>query len=162
MTAQNIAFFTPKRLFADVALPQIAPDASQHCHFRPDSAMVAAGRTQAAYLLERGRWGNMSPPLQEYWSRGCLRAHGLFSHFAWLPLWLHVPRKKKKLYLLKNRFQSSRPILANTSNCLRRAGRGILIRHAAFLGIEFGGTIALPDVLNDIAAAPQFKDRTLC
>lgn len=115
---------------ADVAGPQQASLGRRGCHFPKKSAIVCAGRTQAVFLSKRGLMGKLSPTFQEYWSRGCLRARVLFSHFAWWPLCLPVPRKKKKSYLLKSQFRLSQPIPANTSNLSRRVGQGDLARHA--------------------------------
>lgn len=125
-----------KRIAADVALPHLAIVTRLGCPFRAKSAMVRPDRTQAVFLLKRGLKGKMSPTLQEYWSRGCLRAHVLFSHFAWLPLWQLAQRKKKKSYSLMSRSQSSQPIPANTSNLSRRANWGNLIWHAASLALR--------------------------
>lgn len=177
MRPQDIALCTAKRFPADVAQPQLATYARHDCHFAPDSAKLCADRTQAVYLLKRGLRGKIAPTFQEYWSRGCLRAHALFLRFAWLPLWQHVLRKKKKSYLLKSRYQPSQPILANTSNLLRRAGWGNLARHAASLrngpkqahsseidcdfACHQGSLVRLILVLTT-AAVPLMQDRSLC
>lgn len=127
---------TDRRSIADVALPHLLIVTSLGCPFRAKSAMVDPDRTQAVFLLKRGLKGKMSPTFQEYWSRGCLRAHVLFSVFACWPLWLLVRRKKKKSYSLKSRFRPSQPIPANTSNLSRRANWGNLIWHAASLALQ--------------------------
>ena len=160
--APHCARFTTKRVLADVALPHLEFDASLDCQFPAESAMVRAGRTQAVCLLKRGFRENVFPTLQEYWSRGCRRARVPFSHFAWWPLWQHVQRKKKKLYLWKSRFRPSRPITANTSKSLRRATWGNPTRHAAFFGRDRTSALAALRVMQYNAAVPFSQDRSLC
>lgn len=162
MQSQNIVHMTAKRLAADVGPPQLATDASLHCHFRPESAKVGAGRTQAVYLLKRGLRGKIAPTFQEYWSRGCRRAHALFSHYVWLPLWQHVLRKKKKSYLLKSPSLLSRPIAANTSNILQRTSRSNPVWRAAVSGKLDSSALAPHPVLHYTAAVPFIQDRSPC
>lgn len=162
MQSQDIALCTAKRLTADVVPPQLATDASLHCQYRPQSAKVCAGRTQAVCSLKRGLRGKIAPTLQEYWSRGCRRAHALYSHYVWLPLWQHALRKKKKLYLLKSRCLSSRPIPANTSNILQRAGRGNPVWRAAVSGTLGASAPAPHSLLNHTAAVSFIQDRSPC
>lgn len=136
MRPRNAALSGIRRIPADVGMPQQATDGRLHCQSEPSSAIVATGRTQAVYFLQRRFWGLGSPAFQEYWSRGCRRARVLFLHFAWLPLWQHVQRKKKKSYLLKSRYQPSLPTLANTSDLVWRADQRFLARHAVFPDID--------------------------
>lgn len=121
-----------KRILADVGQQQMAPFARLGCHPGPISAMLARGRTQAACLSQRGRGRGCPAALQEYRSRGCLRAHVSSWVFACWPLWLPASQKKKLSPLWKSRFRPSLPTQASTSKDLRRAGLIRLIGHAAF------------------------------
>lgn len=147
---------------ADVAGPHHASLGRRGCHFPEKSAIVREGRTQAVFLLKRGLMGKLSPTFQEYWSRGCLRARVLFSHFAWLPLCLPVPRKKKKSYSLKSQFPLSQPIPANTSNLSRRVGQGDLARHATS-NPRRPSDMAAPDIFSGAArcGCPSGGDGTM-
>ena len=160
MRLRDMAPCSAKHLAADVMPPQLATDVSRHCPFRPDSAKVRTDRTQAVCLLKRGLRGKSAPAFQEYWSRGCRRSHALFSHFVWLPLWQHALRKKKKLYLLKSRCLSSRPLPANTSNILQRASRGNSVWRAAVSGTLGASAPAPYPVLHHTAAVSFIQDRS--
>jgi len=122
MHPQHLAYLIHRRDLADVAESQGANLDTFGCQIVSVSDTIHSDRTQAVYASDRGRWGVWSPAptSQEYRSRGCLRAHGLFSHFAWwhsLPL---APRKKKKLSMLTRRFRPSRSTRANTSDLTGR------------------------------------------
>jgi hypothetical protein len=130
MRAQNPGVSQNKRILADVGVPHPVTDGRLHCHFRPYSAKVSAGRTQAVYLSQRGTWGNKPPAFQEYWSRGCRRAHVSFSVFACWPLWQLAHLKKSQLPTCQSRFPPNRPTRASTSNTTRRADQHCLTRHA--------------------------------
>lgn len=162
MRPQDLANRATKHLFADVALPHLELGVSLDCHFPAESAMLRSDRTQAVCLVKRGLMGKMSPTLQEYWSRGCLRARVLFLHFAWLPLWQHVQRKKKQLYLWKSRFRSSLLTTANTSKFLRRATGDNPPWRAAFFGGDHTGALAAFRVMHYNAAVPFSQDRRVC
>lgn len=162
MRAQNKAHCTPECLTADVAPPQLATDASLHCHFSPESAIVRAGRTQAVCLLKRGLRGKIALTFQEDWSRGCRRAHVSFLVFACWHLLPLAHRKKKKSYLLKSPSLWSRPIPANTSNILRRASRGNPVWCAAVFDTLKPSALAPHHVLHYTAAVPFSQDRSPC
>jgi hypothetical protein len=130
MLAQDRRNLPNKRILADVAVPHLATDGRLHCLFTESSAKVFAGRTQAVYFLQRGTWGGKPPAFQEYWSRGCRRAHVSFSVFACWPLWQLAQRKKSLSYLWMSRLPPSQPTRASTSNTLRRADQQSLTRHA--------------------------------
>lgn len=161
MWPKNRAISTANRLVSDVAPPQIASDARLGCLFAPKSVKVRSGRTQAVYFLKRGLQDKSFPALQEHWSRGCRRAHVSFLVFCCWALWPHAHQKKKKLYLLKSRFQPSRPIPANTSNLLRRAGRGYSVRHAEFSTTR-SCALARMCWLDYTSAAPITQERRPC
>ena len=162
MQPQDVAISATKRFLADVAAPQMASDARRGCQFPAQSGKVRAGRTQAACLMKRRLCGKPFPTFQKDWSRGCRRAHALFSHFAWLPLWQHVQRKRKKLYLLMNRFPLSRLTPANTSSLRRRVGRGTPVWHADFYGVSQTRALVPVPLLRYIAATPFLQDGSLC
>lgn len=121
-----------RRVLADVGMQQPMRDARRRCQSCVTSAMIAPGRTQAAYLSQRGRRRARPAAFQEYRSRGCLRAHVLLWVFACWPLWLHANQKKKLSPMWKSRLRPSLPTLASTSNKFRRASQKGLIWHAAF------------------------------
>ena len=186
MRFRNAADCQDKRVPADVAVPQVASDRRLHCQFLAIWAKVRAGRTQAVYFLQRRLWGNTTPAVQEYWSRGCRRAHVSFSVFACWPLWLHAPRKKSPLLLWKSRYQPSLPTQASTSDLGWRAGRDTPHRHAMFSDghpqktttpinppktsktfkvtpiILARGLSACANLMLLMAAVPTPKDRSLC
>ena len=157
--------------------PQWAIHSRDHCQFGLSSRMVPSGRTQAAYFLKRGFWGETPPAVQEYWSRGCRRARVLYSVFACWPLWLLAHRKKKQSPLWKSRYQPSLPTPASISDDLRRADQGNLVWHAEFtfrtaidrhLATKFGWFIcggSLPDGIEAMlrpAVVPLIQDRSIC
>ena len=126
MHPQHLAYLTHRHVLADVAESQGATLDTFVCQIVSVSDTIYLGRTQAVYASDRGRRGVWSPAptLQEYRSRGCLRAHGLFSHFAWWHSSPLAPRKKKKLSMLTRRFRPSLSIPANTSELTGRTRGG--------------------------------------
>jgi hypothetical protein len=133
MRPQNPGVLPNRRILADVAMPHPATDGRLHCHFGTSSAKVCLGRTQAVYLSQRGIWGEKPAAFQEYWSRGCRRAHVSFSVFACWPLWQLAHLKKSLSPMWTNRFRPSQPTRASTSNKLRRADQHCLTRHVTFI-----------------------------
>ncbi len=162
MQPQDIVENLFKRVSADVVLQQPWVDLSLHCQSGAISAIFAQGRTQAVCLVKRGERAKGPKFLQEDWSRGCRRAHALFLHLLWLPLWPLALRKKKKSFMWMSRSQPSLPTPANTSDDLRRAGRGNLIRRAAFSGARHQSALAPLARLHYTTAAFTLQDRSTC
>lgn len=120
---------------ADVAMPQAAAFTRFACQFRALSAIVNAGRTQAAFTSQKGAAQSTLP--ENKWSRGCRAPRSLFLHFAWLPSWQHAPRKPKTWFTSTSRpFRSSRRIPASTSNTIGRALWAATARPALFLSAD--------------------------
>ena len=113
----------PFRLSSDVAATQ--PVILANCAYPQSSIwdIVSKGRTQAAEASHRGLnlWAVPRAALQEYRSRGCLRARKLCWPSAWSLSSQPAPRKKPKSSMLTNRFRPSRPTPASTSNLFGRA-----------------------------------------
>ena len=159
-----------RRIIADVWRAQSNYAGSIDCSFGKISAMVGVGRTQATCLLKRWLWGNTPSAIQEYWSRGCPRAHVLFSVFACWRLLPHVRRKKNPLPLWKSRYQPSLPTRVNTSDLMRRADRANPGRHAVISGkfcksagfIRTAGLSLRGMPMLKTGAVPTTKDRSLC
>ena len=159
-----------KRVVADVAGPQDTSDGSIAWPFGKISAMVAAGRTQAACLLKRRLWGDTSPAVQDYWSRGCPRAHVSYLVFACWRLSPAAPKRKKPSLMWQSRSQPSLLTQANTSDLMRRAAGGNLCRHAALSGricqfvrlrVAVGLSVLCYPMLKTVAVPPT-QDRSLC
>lgn len=155
---------------ADVAVPHCVNDSSIAWPFGENSAIVRAGRTQAAYLLKRGLWGDTSPAVQDYWSRGCQRAHVSYLVFAWWRLLPLARQKKKPSPMWQSRFQPSLPTQANTSDPRRRAGDESLGQHAALssriwhlvrVALAVGLSVLWQPMLRT-DAVPNSQDRSLC
>jgi hypothetical protein len=159
-----------KRVSADAFCDLAAVWRRLHCNFAQIPAKIWAGRTQAAFLLKRGVRADRSPALQEYRSRGCLRAHVSYSVFACWPLWLLVQRKKSLSLSLKSQFRLSLPSPVSTSKTIWRARRGNLVWHALCaaplfkLGAPFG-MAGLSDPYDPVlraTAVAKLQDRSLC
>jgi hypothetical protein len=128
MRTQNLAHPQAADCAADVAMPQPGALGIFSCQFGALSAIVHAGPSDLAYVSQ---WGPaQGTALQENRSRGCRASKSPFWHFAWLPSWLHAPRKKKSSTLTSRRSPSSRPTPANTSNPEGRAYRAAQARPA--------------------------------
>ena len=159
-----------KRVVADVAGPQHLSDASIAWSFGKISAMVTAGRTQAACLLKRGLWGDTSPAVQDYWSRGCPRAHVSYLAFACWRSSPPAPKRKKPSPMWQSRSRPSLPTPANTSDLMRRAASGNPGLHAAFSGricqfvrlmLVVGLSVLCHPMLKAVAVSPT-QDRSQC
>lgn len=159
-----------RRITADVGGAHATSDGSIDWSFGKISAMICAGRTQATCFLKRWLWGKAPSAIQEYWSRGCPRAHVLSSVFACWRLLPHVPRKKNPSPLWKSRYQPSLPTLANTSDLMRRADRGNPGWRAVFSGkfcksagfIRAVGLSVRSVPMLKTGAVPPIQDRSLC
>ena len=190
MRAKYQASSSDRRVLADVAGRQRSIAGSLDCYFGKFSAMVSAGRTQAAYFLKRRLPGAMPANVQKCWSRGCRRAHVSYLVFACWRLLPPAQRKKNLSPLWKSRLRPSRPTRASTSDLIGRADQTRLARHAVFDGpapgqnaatsvrrslvrelretspvqtfIRQGGLSACRDLVLQTVAAPIPKDRTLC
>ena len=182
--------FQHRRALADVAGPQTAGDISLDFVFGNFSAMLAAGRTQAACLVKRWLYWALPATVQEYRSRGCPRAQLSYLVFACWRLSLPAQRKKKPSPMLKSRFQPNLPIPANTNDLIRRVDGGNLGRHAVFYRPQWGlhpvapvgrtillgasktpkftafirqsGLSAPRDLVLKTVAVPYTQDRSLC
>jgi hypothetical protein len=162
MQARYPAGLPVRRVFADVAGSQRTTDGSHDCYFGNFSAMVLAGRTQAAFFLKRGSSGALPPAVQEYWSRGCRKAQLSYLVFACWRLLPPAPRKKKPSFQPPNRSRLSLPTLANTSD---------LIPNTATMAQCHGGACE-KNHQNQLsagccpmlkpAAVPYAQDRSLC
>ena len=180
----------PGKRVADVAAPQTAGDSSLDCLFGNFSAMLHAGRTQATYLVKRWLYRALPATVQEYWSRGCPRAHVSYLAFACWRLSPPAQRKKKPSPMWTNRLAPSQPTQANTSDLIGRAAMGNLGRHAVFCGAQQGfgpcapvrrvmmpdasktsktmaffqrGGLSAPfDLVLKTVAVPYTQDRSLC
>lgn len=120
---------------ADVAMPQAMAFTRFACQFRALSAIVKAGRTQAAFTSQKGAAQSTLP--ENKWSRGCRAPRLLFLHCAWLPSWQHAPRKPKTWFTSTSRpSRSSRRTLANTSKSIGRALWAVTARPALFLSAD--------------------------
>ena len=106
---------------ADVAWPQQRVLATFPCQSRDLSAIVNAGRTQAAL---NSQWKPAFRTVsQKTRSRGCRAPRSPSWPFVWSPSWPLAPRKPKKSCMLTSLFRSNRPIPANTNNTSGRAFR---------------------------------------
>lgn len=115
----------------DAALPQAACLSQKSCKFDDLSAIVHAGRTQAACILRRGR--ARCATLQEHRSKAC-RAPKSFCRFASLPSWqLALQKKKKSSTSMMRPLRSNRPTPENTSKTFGRASGAIWPRPALIL-----------------------------
>lgn len=190
MRNSRLSLFRGKRGVADVAGPQAATDGSLDCHIRNFSAMLHAGRTQAACLVKRGLSGAMPATVQKDWSRGCPRAQLSYLVFACWRLLPPAQRKKKPLPMWQSRFRPNLPTQANTSDLKRRAAGGNLGRHASLAdhrkgpskaknkigsvvfsakttpknprSIRHGRLSACLDLMLKTGAVPHIQDRSLC
>ena len=190
MRAKYQASLPDRRVLADVAGPHRSNRGRLDCYFGKFSAMILRGRTQAAYFLKRRLLGAMPANVQEYWSRGCRRAHVSYLVFACWRLLPLAQRKKKPSPLWKSRLRPNQPTRANTSELIWRADQTRLARHAVFAGPEIGpnaatfgcrsleydvretskdrtfilkgGLSACLDLVLQTVAAPFPKDRNLC
>jgi hypothetical protein len=135
MQLLNIVFFQTNRAASDVAESQRATLNNNLCQSVQEQSIVSSGRTQATYTSHWGRFSETTerPTLQEYRSRGCLRALRLFWRFASLRLSQAVRQSKKKLYLWKSQFRLSQPTQANTSNLFGRTAGTLRAMSALFL-----------------------------
>lgn len=115
----------------DAALPQAACLSGKSFQFGDLSAIVHAGRTQAACILRRGRTRCVT--LQEHRSKAC-RAPKSFCRFASLPSWQPALQKKKKSSTSMMRpLRSSRLTPENTSKTFGRASGALSPRPALIL-----------------------------
>ena len=190
MRVKHQARLPNRRVLAYVAGSQRSIIGSLDCSFGKFSAMVLAGRTQATYFLKRRLSGAIPANVQEYWSRGCRRAHVSYLVFACWRLLPLAQRKKKPSPLWKSRLRPNRPTRASTSDLIGRADQTRLARHAVFDGPERGLNGAIParrspahevretskamtfirqgglsaylDLVLQTVAAPFPKDRNLC
>jgi hypothetical protein len=166
MTMECVINPPDRRVIADTLPRIIETNATDHCHRDRFSAKVRLGRTQAVYFLKRGSSGAKPPAVQEFWSRGCLRAHVSYLVFACWPSW-QLAHPSRKLLLSKHRSPPSLPSQASTSDLTRRADPTKLSRHADFpdcfsprrialgLSARFGFVI-VP------APTPFMQDPSLC
>ena len=115
----------------DAALPQDGSLVKKSCQFGHLSAIVHAGRTQAACTSRRGFAG--CETLQEHRSQKC-RAPRFSCRFALSPLWqLAQPRKKKSSTSKIRPSRLNRPTPANTNKTFGRAFGALLPRPALIL-----------------------------
>lgn len=120
---------------ADVAMPQATAFTRFACQFRALSAIVNAGRTQAAFTSQKGAAQSTLP--ENKWSRGCRALRSPFLRCAWLPSWQLAPRKSKTWFTSTSRpSRSSRRTLANTSKSIGRALWAVTARPALFLSAD--------------------------
>ena len=158
------------RNLADVAAPQGKSEPSIDWSFGQTSVTVPAGRTQAAFLSKRWMWGGTPHAVQEYWSRGCLRAHVSYLVFACWRLLPPAHQKKKLSPMWKSRFQPNLPTQVNTSDLKRRVDRGTPRQRAALSGREARslrlttdlGLFVLCPAMLKTDAVPNVQDRSLC
>ena len=170
MADTAVRFSSRKRVSADSFCRSAAVWRRVHCHFTQFAGRVMQGRTQAAFLLKRGARDDISPTLQEYRSRGCLRAHVSFLVFACWPLWLLAQRKKSLSLSLKNQFRLSLPSPVSTSKTIWRAGRGNPVWHAFGAALLFRqgakfGVAGLSDCYDPVlrtTAVAKSQDRSPC
>lgn len=118
---------------ADVVGPQRVALGKFACQSMYLWAIVHAGRIQATLTSMKG--AAQSTSRSEKWSRGCRAPRSPFWHFVWLPLWQLAPRKPKKSFTLMTAqpLPPSRPIPANTSKTIGRAGRAWMPAPALFM-----------------------------
>ncbi len=159
-----------KRVSADIFCALAGPLRRLHCHFVQIAASIRQGRTQAAFFLKRGVRDESAAALQEYRSRGCLRAHVSYSVFACWPLWPLAQRRKSQLLSLKHQLRLNLPSQVSTSKTIWRVGRGNPVWHAlcaAFLfrqGAKFGEA-GVSDPCDPVlwpTAVAKLQDRSPC
>lgn len=133
MRILNLARIGGLQSLADVAMPQAAAFGQFPCQFGTLSAIVHAGRTQAAFTSHKGA-AQSTPPANK-WSRGCRALNSPYLHFAWSLLSPLAPSPSKKLSTLTSlRLSlSSRPTPANISKTEGRALWAGLAQPALFL-----------------------------
>gem|GEM_PF-1896080 len=119
----------------DAAKPQAVALSEIPCQFGALSAIVHAGRTQAACTF---RWGSavFSAP-QEHRSREC-RAPRSFCHFALSPLWPLVRANRKKSSMWTSRPSRLTCPLRSTDKTIGRAKGAVAPRPALFLSALCG------------------------
>lgn len=141
---------------ADVAMPQAAAFTRFACQFRALSAIVNAGRTQAAFTSQKGAAQSTLP--ENKWSRGCRALRSPFLHCAWLPSWQLAPRKSKTLFTSTSRpSRSSRRTLASTSKSIGRALWAVTARPALFLSAVRAAAVghAVDEVSANLLLVPR-------
>lgn len=118
------------------------------------SAMVTAGRTQAAFFSQWGRSrgsAKINAP-QEGWRRGCRRADVFCWRWLLPQRWLPAPKRPKKPSWL-NRSRLSRPTPANTNNTSGRAGRHWWTLPAPNFGLLRHAVVARRDLISRLTLA---------
>lgn len=134
MPTQNLAPRQPLHPLVDVALPQADDICQNTCQYGYLSAIVNAGRTQAALTSHKGAAQSTLPAIK--WSRGCRALNSPFWHFA-LPLsWLAALKKqptKSSTRTSQRLLPQSQPTPANTSNLIGRVSLALMAAPALFL-----------------------------
>jgi hypothetical protein len=135
MNTQYIAAMGGFMPVPDVAMPHVAVMNKDLCLSPRRTAIVSAGRTQAADTLHWARavgQSTASAP-QKTRRRGCRTAPKQFLHFA-LSLSLQLAQKKsQKQYTLKKLFPKSQCTPVNTNNIGGRAFGALGAMPALFL-----------------------------